>query len=115
MSSAQDPVTKTTDTMNVHAEQAQFPIEVIACEITIPNVFTPNGDGKNDYLVIENLEYYPDNKIVIFNRWGNKIFEKEGYKNDWDGDGHSDGTYFYILELNDFAERIFKGTITVFK
>lgn len=98
-----------------NAEQAQFPIEVIACEITIPNVFTPNGDGKNDYLVIENLEYYPDNKIVIFNRWGNKIFEKEGYKNDWDGDGHSDGTYFYILELNDFAERIFKGTITVFK
>jgi len=98
-----------------NAEQAQFPIEVIACEITIPNVFTPNGDGKNDYLVIENLEYYPDNKIVIFNRWGNKIFEKEGYKNDLDGDGHSDGTYFYILELNDFAERIFKGTITVFK
>lgn len=98
-----------------NAEQAQFPIEVIACEITIPNVFTPNGDGKNDFLVIENIEYYPDNKIVIFNRWGNKIFEKQGYQNDWDGDGHSDGTYFFILELNDFAERVFKGTITIFE
>lgn len=53
-------------------EVGSVEVEVIACEITIPNVFTPNGDGSNDLLVFENLEYYPNNKVVVFNRWGQK-------------------------------------------
>lgn len=103
-----------TDQCNV-TEQTTHTIEAIACEITIPNVFTPNGDGSNDYLVFENLQYFPDNKLVVFNRWGKKVYEKTGYQNDWNGDGHSDGTYFFILELNDFANTIHKGTITILK
>lgn len=103
-----------TDKCNV-TEQTTHTIETIACEITIPNVFTPNGDGSNDYLVFENLQYFPKNNLVIFNRWGKKIYEKTGYQNDWNGDGYSDGTYYFILELNDFANTLHKGTVTILR
>jgi gliding motility-associated-like protein len=82
--------------------------EVIFTEITIPEGFSPNGDGINDNFVIRGLEKYPDNILVIFNRWGNKVYEVDGYLNDWDGKnmfgvtvGGNDlpeGTYFYILK-----------------
>ena len=39
----------------------------------------------NDYFVIEGLENYPDNHIVIFNRWGSQVFETSNYQNDWEG------------------------------
>ena len=81
----------------------------------IPNVFTPNGDGFNDYLIFENLEYYPNNKVVVFNRWGQKVLEASPYKNDWDGDDYSDGTYFYILELGNLTGTVHKGDITMIR
>ncbi len=88
----------------------------VISELIIPNVFTPNGDGFNDLLVIENLEFF-DNNLKIYNRWGTKIFEKENYKNDWDGDSVSDGTYFFILEvkLMDDSIETHKGTISILK
>lgn len=85
------------------------------CAVVIPNIITPNGDNMNDNFVITNLEFFPKNNLVVFNRWGKKIYEKTGYQNDWNGDGHSDGTYFFILELNDFANTIHKGTITILR
>ena len=54
-------------------------------------------------------------KLVIFNRWGKKIYEKTDYQNDWNGDNHTDGTYFFILELNDFANTLHKGSITILR
>ncbi|MCW8898703.1 MAG: gliding motility-associated C-terminal domain-containing protein [Flavobacteriales bacterium] len=84
-------------------------------ELIIPNVFTPNGDGVNDNLVFKNLHAFPDNKLIVLNRWGKTIFEKTGYQNDWGGDGHSDGTYFFILELNDKDNTVHKGTITILR
>ena len=84
-------------------------------ELIIPNVFTPNGDGVNDNLVFKNLHAFPDNKLSVLNRWGKTIFEKTGYQNDWGGDGHSDGTYFFILELNDKDNTVHKGTITILR
>jgi len=70
------------------------------CELEIPNVITPNNDGYNDNFKIVNLEYYPNSTIVIFNRWGKKIYESSDYQNDWDGEGHSDGVYYFILNVN---------------
>ncbi len=96
-------------------ENAAIDIEVIACAIVIPNIFTPNGDGLNDYLVFENLEYFPNNKLVVYNRWGQKLLEKEGYQNDWNGDDAPDGTYFYLLELNNKASTLHKGSITMIR
>lgn len=95
--------------------QATIDVEIIACEVIIPNVFTPNGDGSNDFLVFENLEYYPNNQLVIFNRWGQKLLETNGYKNDWDGEDYSDGTYFFILNLGNSAGTQYKGTFNLFR
>ncbi len=78
--------------------------------VFIPELFTPNGDKVNDYLVIGGLDKYPENTLSIYNRWGNKVYEKEGYKNDWNGWANVQfvigskelpvGVYYYILKYN---------------
>lgn len=75
-------------------------IVFVECLITIPNVFTPDHDGKNDLFQIRNLEDYPNSDLVILNRWGNVVYEATGYKNDWDGGNLSEGVYFYKLYPN---------------
>ncbi|MFQ5335328.1 MAG: gliding motility-associated C-terminal domain-containing protein, partial [Flavobacteriales bacterium] len=83
------------------------------CEITIPNVFTPNGDGLNEYFYIVNLDKHPQSKLVIYNRWGEKIYESTDYQNDWDGDNHPDGTYYWILNMLDGSDD--HGYITIIR
>jgi len=68
--------------------------------VSAPNIFTPNGDGSNDFLHFNYLEFVPDNHLTVYNRWGNIIYETDGYQNSWSADGISDGTYYFILELN---------------
>ena len=85
-------------------------------ELVVPNVISPNSvDGSNDKFVIPYLELYQDNYLVVFDRWGRKVYEAQPYKNDWDGGKNSDGTYFYILELNDENNKVFKGNVTILK
>lgn len=79
--------------------------------IGVPGGVSNNADGFNDFLVIENLEFFPENEFVIFNRWGDEVFKAKPYLNDWNGQVNgamiltgnqvSDGTYFYILKLSD--------------
>ena len=83
---------------------------IVIREIIIPNAFSPNGDGFNDFFVVKYLEVYPNSELLIFNRWGNKIYESSDYKNDWDGENQPDGTYFYVLNLGNGQES-FKGSI----
>jgi gliding motility-associated-like protein len=52
-------------------------------ELTFPNVFTPNEDGKNDAMVIEALK--PNSSITILNRWGNVVYSTQHYQNNWSG------------------------------
>jgi len=82
----------------------------IACVGFVPpvavyNIITPNQDGKNDRFIIEGIEHYPNSVLTIFNRWGNKVLEEKGYKNNWDGKRNGNklaaGVYYYVLELND--------------
>ena len=90
--------------------------------VFVPEGFSPNGDGSHDKLIINGIDSYPDNKMSILNRWGNKVYEAHPYKNEsaWDGTNMFGitiggsvlpiGTYFYILELgNGFNPR--KGVI----
>ncbi len=102
-------------------ELASVFVDVIGCSITIPNVITPNGDGKNDQFIIANLEYHPNTKILIYNRWGRVVYKDNDYKNDWGGTNKGGtkvgaGTYFYVLDLED-AEQCDKvecnGFITI--
>jgi len=74
-------------------------IDVTPQDISIPNIFTPNGDGRNDTFYIHNLQYYPNSQLTVYDRWGVKVFTSINYLNTWDGQGQSDGTYYYILTL----------------
>jgi gliding motility-associated-like protein len=83
----------------------------------IPNVITPNGDNFNQNFVINGLGKFVTNHIVIFNRYGDHVFETSSYKNDWSAFGLGSGTYFYILKTSDELkkEHVFKGWIQAIK
>jgi gliding motility-associated-like protein len=83
--------TDVSDTLN---------LTVHICNLTIPNIITPNGDPYNQYFFIPNLEYYPDSKLIVYNRWGRKVYESSNYQNDWDGGDSSDGVYYFVLQVN---------------
>jgi uncharacterized repeat protein (TIGR01451 family)/gliding motility-associated-like protein len=83
----------------------------------IPNVITPEGDGLNDTFEIKGLNSFTNNEIVILNRYGDHVFQRVNYQNDWAAEGLVAGTYFYILKTTDAQGRIheFKGWIQVIK
>jgi len=90
------------------------------CDVEVPNVITPNGDGKNDRFVIvikgtgrEFYESFPNSTLIIYNRWGKKIFESSNYQNNWTGEGMADGVYFYNLYLADGKDTYVNGTVTI--
>jgi gliding motility-associated-like protein len=85
---------------------------------TLCNIFSPDGDGVNDVLVFVDPEGdYSDNKLEIFDRYGNSVFQMDGYNSSWDGTGKNGdlpkGTYFYILDLNGDGTEVVKGWIQI--
>jgi gliding motility-associated-like protein len=72
----------------------------ISNSVAVPNSFTPNGDGFNDFFVVNGLGAFPSSSMAIFNRWGNEIYSVSSYLNDWNGGDLPDGTYFYVLKLS---------------
>jgi gliding motility-associated-like protein len=82
--------------------------------IYVPNVFSPNGDGQNDFFFI-NYRGYKNLNMIIFNRWGNKLFETSSPGVGWDGTGASEGTYYYIVTGvgNDDKKFEAKGYLTL--
>ncbi len=96
--------------------------EIMGAELgEIPTVFTPNGDGLNDYFVIP-LEYTSDYEIKIYSRWGVKMFETNNPTEYWDGiNGFfkvSNGTYYYTLKFKADCiegEAIINGFVNVIK
>jgi gliding motility-associated-like protein len=83
--------------------------------LEMPSGFSPNNDGKNDLFVVHGIEAYPQNSLTIFNRWGNIVYEKSGYNNEWSGQSKNgmqlpDATYFVILEIN-AGEKVLKGYV----
>ncbi len=71
------------------------------CNLSIPNIITPNSQGPslNELFYVKNLEDFPNSSLVIYNRWGNKIYESSNYQNNWSGSKYADGTYFYELTV----------------
>jgi gliding motility-associated-like protein len=109
-------------------DEDEIPTE---CSLFIPDGFSPNGDGVHDFFQIYCIEKYPDAVMRIFDRGGNKIFEKLNYGNVeyWGSDqnawwwGNSEhrltlgrgtvpaGNYLYVLELGNGEVRT--GTVMV--
>ncbi|MCX7745154.1 MAG: gliding motility-associated C-terminal domain-containing protein, partial [Flavobacteriales bacterium] len=84
-------------------------------ELAMPNAYSPNGDGFNDFFVIHGIEAYPNNIFTVVNRWGNVVYEMKNYHNEWNGNNSNggqlpDGTYFVILDINN-GEIILKGYV----
>lgn len=84
----------------------------------IPNTFSPNNDGINDYWVIDYLNTYPQCKVQVFTRTGQKVFESRGYKQPWDGNMNGKSlpmdTYYYIIEPGNGRTPL-KGYIQIIK
>ncbi|MFK7755457.1 MAG: gliding motility-associated C-terminal domain-containing protein [Flavobacteriales bacterium] len=94
--------------------------ELIDClTIQVPDAFSPNGDFINDTWDIPNLNKYPGNSLMVFNRWGTKVFEATDYDGSWNGvsdhpatigDELPVGTYYYVLDLGN-GSADFKGYV----
>jgi len=83
--------------------------------------FSPNGDGVNDFFLIDRISDYPDAIVQIFNRWGNLIYESApGYTNPWNGKHNGKeltvGTYYYVIDLkDDQVKNLITGPVTILK
>ncbi|MDE3741460.1 Calx-beta domain-containing protein [Maribacter polysaccharolyticus] len=83
-------------------------------------MFSPNGDGINDYLFINDITdpEYANNTLEIYDRYGNQVFATKGYDNTWDGTRKNEqlpkGTYFYVLDLGD-GSGVQKGWIQILR
>lgn len=83
------------------------------CPGFVPNVFTPNGDQFNPVFEIENIESR-DWNLQVFNRWGEKVYEKDFYDNTWDGNGLPSGVYYYYLYSSSLEKRV-KGWVQIIR
>ena len=93
------------------------------CGIIIPTAFTPDGDNVNDFWSLENIdEIYPNNKVFIYNRWGNIIFESQAGSYEqypWSGTFNGEklpvGSFYYIIDYNDGYTDTSNGTVSILK
>lgn len=82
----------------------------------ISNALTPNGDGFNDEWIIGGLEYFPEAKVEVFNRWGQQVFESIGNYTNWDGKFNSNklpvSDYYYVITFDPDSPPL-TGTVTI--
>ena len=106
------------DTFDIVMSNSRF------CATPIPSeVITPNGDGNNDTWTITYINDYPENEVFIFDRWGQRVYYKEGYDNSdgWDvtyiGLDMPVSTYYYVLKIKLLYsdDIVMKGAISVFR
>jgi gliding motility-associated-like protein len=87
--------------------------------IFVPNAFTPNADTKNDTWLIPALDGYPNCTVIIYNRYGQKLFESFGYKKPWDGTFNGKlqpaGAYVYYINTGDVKTRNIQGTVLIIR
>ncbi|HTB06108.1 MAG TPA: gliding motility-associated C-terminal domain-containing protein [Bacteroidia bacterium] len=98
-----------SDTFSIKGSEAP-------CKIVIYTGLTPNGDGHNDFWQIDNIDLFPNNEAIIYNRWGTEVWKGNGYNNSsvvWRGQDMQDkplpdGTYFYSLTVDGY---LYKGWV----
>lgn len=93
-------------------------------ELRVPEIITPNNDGKNDQLIIDGIEHFPESVLQIYNRYGHIVYERRGYQNDWNGYSNKgsfmgdkplpSGMYYYTLNYNGGRNKQ-TGSIYIFR
>ncbi|MFN8323250.1 MAG: PKD domain-containing protein [Chitinophagales bacterium] len=112
---------QSTDDKGCLANASVQVIVVPKYEVFIPNVFTPNGDGSNDYFeVFGNKEAWKQFEVQLFNRIGEKVYESNDMNFKWDGTykgiAQNPAVYVYLVKviyLNNYTEKLFKGSVTL--
>jgi gliding motility-associated-like protein len=91
-------------------------------EVNVSEAITPNGDGINDTWFINNIQNYPNNSVKVYNRWGDLIFSKNNYQNDWNGSytkGENNNlissSYYYQIDLDGNGSIEHQGWIFITK
>ena len=106
-------IVETIDSQKVYSDTAFVCIDIVdtTADCFFPEGISPDGDGINDVFVIPCSAYYPNASLLIFNRWGDRIWESDGgYKNNWGGTNLlgtpvPDGTYYFVYSYNDGSGR----------
>lgn len=89
------------------------PFEMVLREVEVPNVVTPNGDGRNDVFKVKGIEFFPENTVQLFNRWGQKVWEGINYQNTYVPTDLEGGVYIYKVIIPDQAGK--EGAIRIIK
>ncbi len=101
-------------TVNNAACMSSAEVIIVVNELMIPSVVTPNGDGKNDFFLINGVAEPPE--LIIFNCWGNVEYTNDNYQGNWEGRNNGgvqlpNETYFYILKFKNGEIR--KGSVLI--
>ncbi len=102
------------DNHPARTDTAHIIVTVLAIQediLPINNYVSPNGDGKNDKLVIMSIEVYTDYELTIYNTSGVVVYQSKTYDNSWDGQGLNAGVYYYTFN----GLKNYKGSITLVK
>ncbi len=88
-------------------------------QLSVPNAFSPNGDGVNDVFAIPYLEDYPGAEVEIFNRYGQVVYRAIGYARPWDGKMNGEplpvGVYYYVIKPKNNGYEFIKGSVTILR
>jgi gliding motility-associated-like protein len=108
-----------TDSKNcVNSDTVTINVLKLTYDGKITSLFTPNGDGINDTWYLENIQEFPENEVIVYNIYGQEVFHKKAYANDWKGTYNGtdlpDGTYFYVV-IFESTDTIFKGSVDILR
>lgn len=84
----------------------------------IPQIITVNGDGVNDFFFIPDIDYFPNNTVKIYNRWGDEVYSAHPYNNTFDGKGVGgkelpEGVYYYVVDVANGKGKVHKGMFII--
>jgi gliding motility-associated-like protein len=105
---------------NSFGYQATIPVlltVIVDYKLVPNNLITPNGDGVNDKWVIPNIDMYPDNEVMVYDKAGRVVFTKRGYNSEWDGTINGtklkEDAYFYVIKFNKDGALPIRGYVSI--
>lgn len=107
------PVTLTITSADGCTSTVTYEYVVIPSDVVIPNVFSPDGDEYNEDLEFVNAQFFNNNHLRVYNRWGQMIYESANYKNTWRPRDVPEGTYYYVFAMAD--GRKWTGHVTLLR